>query len=67
MNGLLESRRAKILDTIIRVATTKTLDELNSAEGRQALKEEIRKQINHFLSEDYEIVKEVYFATFTTQ
>ncbi len=64
---LLESRRAKILDTIIRVATTKSLDELNSHKGRDSLKEEIRTRVNEFLSDEHEIIKEVYFASFTTQ
>jgi flagellar basal body-associated protein FliL len=64
---LVESRKAKIMDTIIRIATSKTLDELNTEEGRTRLKEEIRKQINLFLNDEHEIVKEVYFATFTTQ
>jgi flagellar basal body-associated protein FliL len=64
---LVESRRAKILDTIIRISTAKTLEELNTEEGRTRLKEEIRKQINLFLNDEHEIVKEVYFATFTTQ
>lgn len=64
---LVESRKAKILDTIIRIATAKTLEELNTEEGRTRLKEEIRKQINLFLNDEHEIVKEVYFATFTTQ
>ncbi|OGG52316.1 MAG: hypothetical protein A3F84_00410 [Candidatus Handelsmanbacteria bacterium RIFCSPLOWO2_12_FULL_64_10] len=64
---LVESRKAKILDTIIRIATSKTLEELNTEEGRTRFKEEIRKQINLFLNEEHEIIKEVYFATFTTQ
>ncbi|MSS71662.1 MAG: hypothetical protein EXS64_09245 [Candidatus Latescibacteria bacterium] len=64
---LVESRKAKIMDTIIRIATSKTLDELNTEEGRTQLKQEIRKQINLFLNDEHEIVKEVYFATFTTQ
>jgi len=64
---LLESRKAKMLDTIIRIGTSKTLEELNSQEGRDRLKEEIRKQINLFLNDEHEIVKEIYFASFTTQ
>jgi flagellar basal body-associated protein FliL len=64
---LVDSRKGKILDTVIRLATAMTYDELNTQEGRDKLKEEIRKQVNLFLSDEHEIVKEVYFPTFTTQ
>ena len=67
LDRLVESRKSKIMDTIIRIASAKTLDELNTEEGRNKLKEEIRKQVNLFLNDEHEIVKEVYFATFTTQ
>lgn len=67
LDRLVESRKGKILDTIIRIATSKTLEELNTQEGRDKLKEEIRKQVNLFLNDEHEIIKEIYFATFTTQ
>ncbi len=67
LEHLVESRKSKIMDTIIRVASSRTIDELGTEEGRNKLKEEIRKQVNLFLNDEHEIVKEVYFATFTTQ
>ncbi len=64
---LLESRKGRMLDTIIRLTTAMTVEELNTQEGKDKLKKEIRKQINLLLNDDYEIVEEVYFTAFTTQ
>jgi flagellar FliL protein len=55
----------KVRDAIIRILSSKTVDELDNPEDREFLKDEIRFAINRFLSGGE--VLQVYFSEFIIQ
>lgn len=57
-----EKIKPKIRDYIIIIASSKTFNEISTREGKDALREEIKNQINLFLTKG-QIVK-VYFTEF---
>jgi flagellar FliL protein len=58
---------APIRDAILTVLSSKTLKELSTPKGREALKEELVEKVNEAASEEEDIVGKVYFTAFATQ
>ncbi len=57
-----EKIKPKIRDYIIIIASSKTLNEISTKEGKDVLREEIKNQINLFLTKGH--IKRVYFTEF---
>lgn len=57
-----EKIKPKIRDYIIIIASSKSFDELSTKEGKDALREEIRNQLNLFLTKGQ--INKVYFTEF---
>ena len=57
-----EKIKPKIRDYIIIIASSKTLNEISTKEGKDVLREEIKNQINLFLTKGQ--IKRVYFTEF---
>jgi len=54
-----------IRDLIIRILSSKTIEEIQTAKGKEKLKEEIKRKINEFLTNGE--IKHVYFTEFVIQ
>jgi len=54
-----------IRDLIIRILSSKTIEEIQTAKGKEKLKEEIKRKINEFLTSGE--IKHVYFTEFVIQ
>lgn len=61
----LESKTAVVRDTVIRLLSSKTLEEISTAKGKDNLKEQIVNQLNLRLRDGN--VKNVYFTEFVVQ
>ncbi len=61
----LEPERHKILDVVTQIFSSKTVDQVSSAEGKEHLKEEIIEALNEELHS--EKVEAIYFESFITQ
>jgi flagellar FliL protein len=61
----LDTKNAVIRDAIIRILTSKTLEELSTDEGKEATTDEIINDINAMLSDGY--IKNIYFTKFIEQ
>ncbi|GBD23794.1 hypothetical protein HRbin29_01467 [bacterium HR29] len=61
----LEPELHRIWDVVTSVIGAKTIDEVSTSEGREALKEELKEALNHVLHDHK--VERVYFDTFVTQ
>ena len=57
-----EKIKPKIRDYIIIIASSKTFAEISTKEGKDALREEIKNQINLFLTKGQ--INKVYFTEF---
>lgn len=60
----IEKIKPKIRDYIIIIVSSKTYSDIASKEGKDSLREEIRSQVNLFLTKGQ--IKEVYFGEFIT-
>ena len=54
-----------IRDLIIRILSSKTVEEIQTSKGKEKLKEEIKRKINEFLTTGE--IKNVYFTEFVIQ
>jgi len=54
-----------IRDLIIRILSSKTVEEIQTAKGKEKLKEEIKRKINEFLTTGE--IRNVYFTEFVIQ
>ena len=54
-----------IKDTIIRVMSSKTFEEISTPKGRDKLKEEIMQEINTYMVDGY--IKSILFSEFIIQ
>jgi flagellar FliL protein len=54
-----------IRDLIIRILSSKTIEEIQTAKGKEKLKEEVKRKINEFLTSGE--IKHVYFTEFVIQ
>jgi flagellar FliL protein len=61
----LESKTAVVRDTVIRLLSSKTLEEISTAKGKDNLKEQIVNQLNLRLRDGN--VRNVYFTEFVVQ
>lgn len=61
----LNSKKSVLRDTIIRVLSSKSLEEISTTEGKEKLKKEIATEINMRLKDSQ--VKNVYFTDFIIQ
>jgi len=61
----LESKTAVVRDVIIRMLSSKTLEEISTAKGKEKLKEQIVNQLNLRLRDGN--VRNVYFTEFVVQ
>lgn len=61
----LESKTAVVRDTVIRLLSSKTLEEISTAKGKDNLKEQIINQLNLRLRDGN--VRNVYFTEFVVQ
>jgi len=55
----------QIRDLLLTLLSSKTFDEVRTAEGKQQLREEIIARVNQVLDRD--VVKAVYFTEFIVQ
>lgn len=58
----IEKLKPRIRDMVIMIVSDKSLQEVSSKEGKDALREEIRNQVNLFLTKGQ--IKNVYFTEF---
>ena len=58
----IEKRKAQVRDIIIIILSSKTYDEVSTMEGKEALREEIKEQLNSFLATGK--ISNVYFTEF---
>lgn len=61
----LESKTAVVRDTVIRLLSAKTLEEISTAKGKENLKEQIVNQLNLRLRDGN--IRNVYFTEFVVQ
>jgi len=61
-----ESRSIQIKDRLISILSSKTLEDIDSIEGREALRNEIRDSVDVILGME-KAVKQVYFEEFVVQ
>jgi flagellar FliL protein len=61
----IDQRLPQIKDSILTILPTKSVDEINSAAGKLALREELTGVLNGFLSKD--AVTNIYFTEFVIQ
>lgn len=61
----LESKTAVVRDIIIRLLSSKSLEEISTAKGKEKLKEQIVDQLNMRLSDGH--INNVYFTEFVVQ
>jgi flagellar FliL protein len=61
----LEQKTPLVRDIIIRVLTSKTLEEISTAKGKEKLKDQLVNQLNLRLQDGQ--VKNVYFTEFVIQ
>ena len=61
----LESKTAVIRDVVIRLLSSKTLEEISTAKGKDKLKEQIVNQLNLRLRDGN--IRNVYFTEFVVQ
>ena len=66
---LVKDRMPEVRDVLIRLLSSKTVDELTQADGKDRLADEIRQQVNGVLGvqSDAEGVRKVLFAAFIIQ
>lgn len=66
---LVKARMPEVRDVLIRLLSSKTVDELTQADGKDRLADEIRQQVNGVLGvqSDAEGVRKVLFAAFIIQ
>ncbi|MGA8179755.1 MAG: flagellar basal body-associated FliL family protein [Desulfobacterales bacterium] len=62
---LIDSHNPQIRDSILLLLSSQTLDEINSMEGKLALKQEILSRMKQILGEG--IVQRIYFTEFVVQ
>jgi flagellar FliL protein len=58
-------RRPQVRDLVLTLLSSKTVDDVRTAEGKQQLRDEIIARVNRVLKDDF--VKAVYFAEFIVQ
>lgn len=65
----IKARMPEVRDALIRLLSSKTPEELNQADGKAALAEEIKRELNHVLGikKDSKGVKKVLFGAFIIQ
>jgi flagellar FliL protein len=61
----LDAKKAVIRDAIIRILTSKSLEDLSSDEGKEKVVDEIINDINAMLHDGY--IKNIYFTKFIVQ
>ena len=61
----LEKRLPQIRDKILMIIPSKTFEELNSSQGKAALRDELIIKLNGMLTNDY--VENIYFTEFVIQ
>jgi len=61
----IDKKLPAIRDLIIRILSSKTVEEIQTAKGKEKLKEEIKRKINEFLTSGE--IKHVYFTEFVIQ
>ncbi|MBI4733475.1 MAG: flagellar basal body-associated FliL family protein [Rubrobacteridae bacterium] len=61
----LEERKPQINDSVITILSAKTVEEIDTAQKREKLKNEIKKSVDSMLS--YGKIERVYFSTFIMQ
>jgi flagellar FliL protein len=62
---LIDGRNPQIRDTILLLLSNETLNEINTMEGKLALKQEILSRIKQILGEG--VVRRIYFTEFVVQ
>jgi flagellar FliL protein len=61
----IEERKPQINDSVITILSAKSLEQIDTAEKREKLKDEIKKAVDSMLS--YGKIERVYFSTFIMQ
>ncbi len=61
----IDKKLSAIRDLIIRILSSKTIEEIQTSKGKEKLKEEIKKKINSFLTSGE--IRHVYFTEFVIQ
>ena len=64
---LFDERAPMIKDSVIRVLSAKTSDELFTEEGKELLKEELIEAVNEATGVDDEVIVNIYFEDFIVQ
>ncbi len=62
---IIESHNPQIRDTILLLLSSQTLDEINTMEGKLALKQELLSRMKQILGEG--VVRRIYFTEFVVQ
>ncbi|MCF6149315.1 MAG: hypothetical protein E3K37_11740 [Candidatus Kuenenia sp.] len=66
IRGKLETRTIQVKDRLISIFSSKTIDDIDSVEGREHLKREIKDSVDVILSAE-KAVLQVYFEEFVVQ
>ncbi|MGD8285222.1 MAG: flagellar basal body-associated FliL family protein [Desulfobacterales bacterium] len=65
MENELEKRLPQVRDSILMILPTKRFEDISSAEGKTALRDEMREKLNSFLAQGQ--VTNIYFKEFVVQ